>query len=162
MLFRSGFGEWLLRQRDVEIHDATIVWSDEQRKAPPLELKNVSLQLFSHGGRHRFGVQATPPRELAAPLDVRGDITGESLKSFSDWNGELFLQLEGIEHRKTRVKRPQSTDVIDKGFLCGSALRCCRAWVTALSRRLHRRSSSAAPVRAFLGPRGFQPATKRV
>src|SRR5262245_51509908 len=38
----SGFAEWLLRQRDVEIHDATIIWNDEQRKAPRLELKNVS------------------------------------------------------------------------------------------------------------------------
>ena len=93
----GGFAEWLLRQRDVEIHDATIVWSDEQRKAPQLELKNVSLQLFSHGRRHRFGLQATPPRDLAAPLDLRGDITGESLKSLSGWNGELFLQLDYVD-----------------------------------------------------------------
>jgi uncharacterized protein (TIGR02099 family) len=93
----GGFGEWLLRQRDVEIHDATIVWNDEQRKAPQLELTHVSLQLFNRGGRHRFGVQATPPRELAAPLDLRGDITGESLKSLSGWNGELFLQLDYVD-----------------------------------------------------------------
>ena len=93
----GGFAEWLLRQRDVEIHDATIVWNDEQRKAPRLELKNVSLQLFSRGGRHRFGVRATPPRELAAPLDLRGDISGASLKSLNDWNGELFLQLDYVD-----------------------------------------------------------------
>jgi uncharacterized protein (TIGR02099 family) len=93
----GGFAEWLLRQRDVEIHDATIVWNDEQRKAPRLELRNVSLQLFNHGRRHRFGVQATPPRDLAAPLDLRGDITGESLKSLKDWNGELFLQLDYVD-----------------------------------------------------------------
>lgn len=93
----GGFAEWLLRQRDVEIHDATIVWNDEQRKAPQLELKNASLQLFNRGGRHRFGVRATPPRELAAPLDVRGDITGESLESLNDWNGELFLQLDYVD-----------------------------------------------------------------
>jgi len=45
---------------------------------------------------------------------------------------ELFLQLEGIEHKRTRVNRPQSTDVIDKGnrerfwvalpFLCSAGV----------------------------------------
>jgi transposase InsO family protein len=27
---------------------------------------------------------------------------------------ELFLQLEGIEHRKTRVKRPQSNSIVER------------------------------------------------
>ena len=27
---------------------------------------------------------------------------------------ELFLQLEGIEHRKTRVKRPQSNGIVER------------------------------------------------
>jgi uncharacterized protein (TIGR02099 family) len=93
----GGFAEWLLRQRDVEIHEATIVWNDEQRKAPQLELKNVSLQLFNRGGRHRFGLRATPPRDLAAPLDLRGDIKGESLRSLNDWTGELFLRLDYVD-----------------------------------------------------------------
>lgn len=77
-----------------------------------------------------------------------------------------------LKHIRTKPYTPRTTDVIDKGFLCGSALRCCRAWATtwrragrevrALPRRLHRRSSSVAPVRTFFGPCGFQPATKRV
>jgi transposase-like protein len=69
-----------------------------------------------------------------------------------------------IEHRLT-------TDVIDKCFLARSELFSSRAWVTArrragreaqaLPRSLHRRTSVAAPVRTRLGPRGFQPETKR-
>jgi len=84
---------------------------------------------------------------------------------------ELFLQLEEIEHRTTRVKRPQSTDVIDKSFLIGFAIFSSCAWVTAwrragsevraLPRSLYRRASFAASVRAFFGPRWFQPETKR-
>jgi uncharacterized protein (TIGR02099 family) len=93
----GGFAEWLLRQRDVEIHDATIVWNDEQRKAPQLELKNVFVRLLNSGGKHRFGVRATPPRDLAAPLDLRGVISGGSLKSLADWSGELFLQLDYVD-----------------------------------------------------------------
>ena len=77
----------------------------------------------------------------------------------------------GIEHRLTKPNHPWTTDVIDKCFFAGSELFSSRAWVTAwrragreaqaLPRSLHRRPSVAAPVRACLGPRGFQPATKR-
>ena len=90
----GGFADWLLRQRDIEVHDAIIVWNDEQRGAPQLELKQVSLQLYNDGRHHRFGLRATPPRELAAPLDVRGDFTGASFKALADWNGKLFVQLD--------------------------------------------------------------------
>ena len=76
----------------------------------------------------------------------------------------------GIEHRLTKPYHPWTTDVIDKSFLRQSAVSFCRARVTAwrragpevqaLPRSPYRRSSFAAPVRAF-GPLGFQPATKR-
>jgi hypothetical protein len=73
---------------------------------------------------------------------------------------ELYLALEDID-----------ADVIDKCFFAGSELFSSRARATAwrragreaqaLPRSLHCRPSVAAPVRACLGPRGFQPATKR-
>ena len=76
-----------------------------------------------------------------------------------------------IEHRFTKINHPWTTDVIDKWFFAGSELFSSRARATAwrragreaqaLPRSLHRRPSVAAPVRACLGPRGFQPATKR-
>ena len=76
-----------------------------------------------------------------------------------------------IEHRFTKINHPWTTDVIDKCFFAGSELFSSRARATAwrragreaqaLPRSLHRRPSVAAPVRACLGPRGFQPATKR-
>jgi transposase len=76
-----------------------------------------------------------------------------------------------IKHLRTKPYMPKTTDVIDKCFLAGSQLFSSRAWVTArrragreaqvLPRSLHRRPSVAAPVRTRLGPRGFQPETKR-
>jgi len=106
----GGFVEWLLRQRDVEIHGATIVWNDERRKAPQLKLKNVAFQLLNSGGRHRFGLRATPPRELAAPLDLRGDLTGVSLKSLAEGNGKLFLQLDYVDIAAWRTWIPFPVD----------------------------------------------------
>jgi Integrase core domain len=76
-----------------------------------------------------------------------------------------------IEHRLTKPNHLWTTDVIDKWFFAGSELFSSRARATAwrragreaqaLPRSLHCRPSVAAPVRARLGPRGFQPATKR-
>ena len=83
---------------------------------------------------------------------------------------DLRCQKNGIEHRLTKIKHPWTTDVIDKSFLRRTALCSRGARATArqragrevkvLPRSLYRRSSFAAPVRAF-GPLGFQPATNR-
>jgi transposase InsO family protein len=77
----------------------------------------------------------------------------------------------GLRQVFTRPYTPKTTDVIDKCFLAGSGIFFSRARVTArrragreaqaLPRSLHCRPSFAAPVRARLGPRGFQPATNR-
>ncbi|HYC45080.1 MAG TPA: YhdP family protein [Burkholderiales bacterium] len=94
---RAGFTDWLLQQPDVEIHDAAVVWTDELRGAPPLELTGVALQLVNRGSRHRFGFRARPPEALAAPIELRGDVRGESIELISRWNGRLFLQLDRVD-----------------------------------------------------------------
>jgi uncharacterized protein (TIGR02099 family) len=93
----NRFSDWLLQQPDVEVHSATVSWTDEQRQAPPLELREVSLRLVNRGNRHRFGLRGVPPAELAAPLDVRGDVRGDSIRALSEWNGRLFVQLEHVD-----------------------------------------------------------------
>src|SRR5262245_14100793 len=90
----GGFADWLLQKRNIQIHDATILWDDELRRAPPLELKNVSLQITNSGGHHRFGLRAVPPVKLAGPLDVRGDLTGNTVRALAEWNGRLYVALD--------------------------------------------------------------------
>lgn len=89
----NGFFDWLLSQRQVIINNASILWQDDQRRAPELELL-VDLRLENRGNRHRFGIRATPPVELAAQLDMRGDFIGESLDSLEQWRGQLFAQID--------------------------------------------------------------------
>ena len=90
----SGFADWLLRQRQLILSDANIVWQDDQRGSPALELKTVNLRLENRGQHHRFGIHAVPPSNLAAPLDIRGDFTGDSLGSLEKWRGQIFTQLD--------------------------------------------------------------------
>ncbi len=90
---QNGFLNWLLYQRHVDVINAHILWQDEKRGAPLLELKAVSLHLENSKSRHRFGLRATPPTELASPLDIRGDFTGELLNLPEQWYGKLFVKL---------------------------------------------------------------------
>ncbi len=90
----GGFADWLLRQRQLILSDASILWQDDQRGSPALELKTVNLRLENRGQHHRFGIHAIPPSNLAAPLDIRGDFTGDSLGSLEKWRGQIFTQLD--------------------------------------------------------------------
>ena len=86
--------DWLLRQRSIVVRNAQLSWNDEFRGAPPLQLDDVHVRLESGFGHHRFGLRGTPPREIAAPIDVRGDFTDAT---FEDWRkaaGRLYLRLD--------------------------------------------------------------------
>ena len=90
----GGISDWLLRQNEISIRDASITWSDELRGAPPLNLQRVDFRFENDGSHHRFGLRAEPPPELATPLDVRGDFTGRTVTALAQWNGQVFTQLD--------------------------------------------------------------------
>jgi len=88
------FVDWLLVQDQVIIRDATITWQDDLRKAPPLELKHLNFQLDNSFSRHRFGLTADPPRQLAARIDIRGDFKGRDFDRLEAWKGEAYAELD--------------------------------------------------------------------
>ncbi len=88
------FSDWLLAQNRIVIRNATIRWEDEKRGAPPLELQQLNFVLQNNGNRHRFGLTASPPRELAARLDVRGDFRGEDFDLLEAWKGDVYAELD--------------------------------------------------------------------
>lgn len=82
------------RRERIVVRNASIRWEDELRGAPPLELTQLNFVLQNDGSRHRFGLTAMPPRELAARLDVRGDFRGEDLDRLEAWKGEAYAELD--------------------------------------------------------------------
>lgn len=93
----GGLADWLLRQREVIVADAVVSWIDEMRGAPELRLTDVTFRLQSDFSRHRFGLRARAPAELAGPLDLRGDFSGQSVKRRSQWEGQLYAQLDYVD-----------------------------------------------------------------
>ncbi len=90
----GGLSDWLLRQQEISIREASIAWQDDVRGAPRLALQNVDFRLENDGRHHRFGLRAEPPAVLATPLDVRGDFTGRTVTDLTQWNGQVFTQLD--------------------------------------------------------------------
>ncbi|WP_200385149.1 YhdP family protein [Rhodocyclus tenuis] len=90
----TGASDWILEQRHIRIRGATIVWEDAQRGAPPLILEDVNFGLDNSGRRHRFGLTALPPRELAAKIDVRGDFRGRDIEVAESWKGQLYAEID--------------------------------------------------------------------
>jgi uncharacterized protein (TIGR02099 family) len=90
----SAFADWLMRQPQVIVRDALVAWNDDYRRAPQLLLDHVDFRLEQHFGHHRAGLTGAPPIELAAPLDLRVDVTGHSLGDWRNLKGRLYLRLD--------------------------------------------------------------------
>ena len=98
----SPLTDWMLRQREIVIRDALITWDDDLRNAPQLVLDHVQFRLENRFGRHRFGLRGTPPAELAAPIDLRGDFAAASTRATgSDGEGHA-LRAPRLRRRRAR------------------------------------------------------------
>lgn len=90
----NDLADWLLRQSNVVVRNALIVWVDDQRDAPPLVLQQVNFRIDSLLGKHSFALQAIPPKHLSTPLDVRGEFYRGNSGDLQKWRGRLFTQLD--------------------------------------------------------------------
>lgn len=93
----NSFLDWLQQQRGIDLERSVLHWDDEQRAAPRLTLRDVDLRIRNRGERHQFGLHATPPDTLAAPLDVRGEWHGRSLAEPGSGHGRLYANLQRVD-----------------------------------------------------------------
>jgi len=97
---RPTFANWLLRQAQIDVVDATVLWQDDFRGAPPLTLNNLQFRLVSPAwesliGRHRFGLKAVPSAGSSQPIHVRGNLYGKDISRLDQWRGTLYGRAEG-------------------------------------------------------------------
>ncbi|MGA9395956.1 MAG: YhdP family protein [Azonexus sp.] len=89
-----AFASWVLGQQQIRIRNATVLWEDRLRAAPPLALEDLQFGLDNTGRKHRFGLSAAPPPELAARIDIRGEIDGALGEALEKLAGRIFVQLD--------------------------------------------------------------------
>jgi uncharacterized protein (TIGR02099 family) len=93
----NRFLDWLQQQRGIDLERSVLHWDDDQRAAPRLTLRDVDLRIRNRGERHQFGLLATPPDTLAAPLDMRGDWRGQSVAEPASGRGRLYASLQRVD-----------------------------------------------------------------
>ena len=153
--------DWILRQRQIVIRDALVTWNDDSRNAPQLVLDRVQFRLENRFGRHRFGIAGTPPADVAAPLDIRGDVQGGSLKEWQKARGQIYVRLDYADVEAWREWLPLPAEIAaGKGalrvwfdFAAGEAREIVADLELAdVKARLGERPPGARP-RALVGPR---------
>jgi uncharacterized protein (TIGR02099 family) len=86
--------DWLLSQREIVIRDGWVRWNDAMRGVPELVLNKVDFVLHNQWRHHRFALKATPPEQLAAPIDIRADfvhpVFARKISDFKQWKGTLY------------------------------------------------------------------------
>ena len=83
-----------------------------------LVLDRVQLRLEHDFGRHRFGLRGTPPPELAAPIDIRGEWRGGSVRDWQQAEGRLYARLDYADVAAWREWLPLPTEIASgKGAL---------------------------------------------
>lgn len=100
----SAFADWALRQEQIVVSGARVIWRDAVRmpattagEAPTLSLEGVNLRLENQRRTHRFSFQASPPADLAGRIDLRGDLRGQRLTQLDEWQGQVYLAAPQID-----------------------------------------------------------------
>ncbi|MGE5665789.1 MAG: hypothetical protein ACM3ZD_04095, partial [Betaproteobacteria bacterium] len=91
--------DWLLGQDRILVTGARIDFRDLRVAEAPRELILSDIEVLFDAGLTgwRFGVRATPPADLAAPLDLRGQINRtpfERRADFRQWSGQLYAAFD--------------------------------------------------------------------
>lgn len=95
---KNELAEWLFRQDEIEIQNATIEWLDVKHQQDPILLTDVSLMLRSDVDRLQIEGSTTLPSKYGHKMDFAFDAFGDLLTS--DWSGELYLSGNNINPDK--------------------------------------------------------------
>lgn len=100
----AALADWALRQEQIVIAGARVVWRDAMRmpansagEVPTLNLEAVDLRLENRRRIHRFSFQASPPADLSGRIDLRGELRGLRLAQFEEWQGQVYLAAPTID-----------------------------------------------------------------
>ena len=95
---RPESANWLLRQSAFKVENATVVWYDDLRKAPPLSLTQLDLALTNPAlkgffGQHQFKISALPSVGSPEKILVNGRFFGRDVSKIADWYGDIHAKI---------------------------------------------------------------------
>ena len=98
--------DWLFSQTEVVIRRGTVRWTDEFRRAPPLELGQVDLVLRNRVRRHAVRLDATPPagwgERFTMTAQFRQPLLSTRNGRWEDWDGQLHAVFPAVDVSQLR------------------------------------------------------------
>lgn len=96
---KPAFMNWLLRQREVNVKNAQVIWQDDLRQAPELSLNQFNLTLrnpllHQSLGQHALKLSALPSIGSRQKMSVNGHFVGRDVSKMSKWHGDFFIDLK--------------------------------------------------------------------
>ena len=129
--------DWLFSQTEWIITGGRVLWHDELRAAPPLQLQQVDLRLHNGARLHELRLDATPPDALGDRFSLRGRFRQPLLSTdagrWQQWQGQLYAVFERVDVAQLRRHVPLQLDVaggsgslrawvdVDRGRITGAA-----------------------------------------
>jgi uncharacterized protein (TIGR02099 family) len=102
----TAVADWLLKQNAVLLNSAEILWIDEYRNAPPIALRGLNTRLLNSYGRHQLGLRAEWSDVVASPIEIKIDVTGDTLSDINEWSGRVWLRMDYADIARTRLWLP--------------------------------------------------------
>lgn len=87
----------LLEQGELILTSDRMSWTDAQRSATPLVMRDIDVRLRSNNGRHRLDVAFVPPEALGAPFKGRVDWIGRSFSDWQEWKINAAIKMNFID-----------------------------------------------------------------
>ena len=116
----------IFSQPEFVIRHGSVLWTDEQRAAPTISLRDVDLVLRNSGRRHEARLDATPPAEWGERfgLTARFEQPFLTMKNgrWREWTGQAFASFSHVE--VAQLKR-----YVDLGIDLHQGRGALRAWV---------------------------------
>lgn len=155
---RAPLLDWVFDQRRISVRDARVLYFDTAGPAAVgagaarYEFSDVQLTLLGGLASTRLSLQARPPAELGASVDVRGSFRHGWLKpaaAFEHWRGELYVALDSADLARTEAV----ARVLPAGVAIDRAQGALRAWARIEDTKFKAVTADVAlsDVRATLG-----------
>lgn len=89
---------WLLRQTQVDIINARVLWIDEMRGAPALSLEKLNLHVYSPPWKsflknHRVTLSTHASVGTLNPILINANVYGNDVSQLAQWRGSLEAKL---------------------------------------------------------------------
>ncbi len=144
--------DWLFSQSELVVRGGTVRWTDEQRGAPPLALRQVDLVIRNSGRHHTARLDASPPDSWGERFSLRGIFRQPRLSLHSgrwkEWEGELYADLARIDVSTLRQYADVGVDIAQGTGRARVWAQVQRGSIVGATADL-----SLQAVRATLGPR---------